>query len=138
RAVAAKKAREEAEPFLITGRAAVGGGRVSQTRIGWGSNPRGQGIFSEREDNKLRGESYKMAAQSWDYTIENGLAIVGSPDTVIRKIEENRKSMGYDIFCGGHGLGEMPWEMQMKSLRLMGREVLPAFQRVERPAAVAV
>ncbi|MSQ28476.1 MAG: LLM class flavin-dependent oxidoreductase [Dehalococcoidia bacterium] len=132
------KAREEAEPFLITGRAAVGGGRVSQTRIGWGSNPRGQGIFSEREDNKLRGESYKMAAQSWDYTIENGLAIVGSPETVVRKIEENRQLMRYDIFCGSHGLGEMPWEMQMKSLRLMGREVLPAFQRVERPAAVAV
>ena len=79
-----------------------------------------------------------MAAQSWEYTIDNRLAIVGSPETVIRKIEENRQLMGYDIFCGSHALGEMPWDMQMKSLRLMGREVLPAFQRVQRPAAVGV
>ena len=125
------KAREEAEQYLVTGESAVGGGRVAGTRIGWGTNARGMGTISERPDNKLRGEHYKQAAQSYDFTIENGLAIVGSPETVIRKIAEGQEAMGYDLLCVNHAIGGMPWDLAHRSLQLFLRHVVPAFERVE-------
>ncbi len=125
------KAREEAEPYLLGrsgGAVPVGGGPIGQTRIGWGSNARGMGRDSLRPDDARRGEAIKKAGESWDYNIENGLAIVGSPETVIRKLEEGKKRIGYDIFCGNHEIGRMPKELALKSVRLLGKEVIPAFR----------
>ncbi len=125
------KAREEAEPFLL-GRAGgavpVGGGPIGQTRIGWGTNPRGMGRDSLRPDDAARGEAIRKSGESWEYNIDNGLAIVGSPETVIKKLEEGKKRIGYDIICGNHEIGRMPKELAMKSIRLMGKEVIPAFR----------
>jgi alkanesulfonate monooxygenase SsuD/methylene tetrahydromethanopterin reductase-like flavin-dependent oxidoreductase (luciferase family) len=125
------KAREEAEPWLL-GRAGgavpVGGGPLEKTRIGWGTNPRGMGRDSTRPDDAARGATIKKAGESWEYNIENGLAIVGSPETVIRALEAGKKRIGYDIICGNHEIGRMPEELVMKSIRLLGKEVIPAFR----------
>jgi len=38
----------------------------------------------------------RLAAQSYEFNLENGLAIVGSPETVIRKIEDGKQRIGYE------------------------------------------
>jgi alkanesulfonate monooxygenase SsuD/methylene tetrahydromethanopterin reductase-like flavin-dependent oxidoreductase (luciferase family) len=125
------KARDEAEPWLLGrqgGAVPVGGGPLEKTRIGWGTNPRGMGRDSLRPDDAARGQAIKKAGESWEFNIENGLAIVGSPETVIRLLEAGKKKIGYDIICGNHEIGRMPKEQVMKSIRLLGKEVIPAFK----------
>jgi alkanesulfonate monooxygenase SsuD/methylene tetrahydromethanopterin reductase-like flavin-dependent oxidoreductase (luciferase family) len=56
-----------------------------------------------------------------------GLAMVGSPETVIREIEARRQRLGYDMLCTNHQLGRMPRELVSTSIELFGREVIPAF-----------
>lgn len=126
-----EKAHEEARQFLASregGAVPVGGGPIAQTRIGWGTHPRGMGRDSERPDDKARGETIRMAATSYEFNIEQGLAIVGSPETVIRKLEEGKQKIGYDIFCTNHEIGKMPPHMVRNSIRLFGKEVIPAFR----------
>ena len=55
------------------------------------------------------------------------MALVGSPDTVIRRMEEQQALIGQDIFCSQHGFGSMSAEVVKKSIRLFGKEVIPAF-----------
>ncbi len=125
------KAHEEARQFLAAregGAVPVGGGPLEKTRIGWGTHARGMGRDSERPDDKARGETIANSAQSYEFSIENGLAIIGSPDTVIRKLKEGKKRIGYDIFCTNHEIGRMPQSLVRNSIRLMSKEVLPAFR----------
>lgn len=131
------KAREEAEPLIVRQPAAVavgggGGGsrvgRVEQTRIGWGQHRRGYGADSLRPDVVERGENFAQAGQDYDFATREGLYIVGSPETVIRKLEWDRENIGYDLFCADHSFGAMPPELVEKSVRLMGKEVVPAFK----------
>jgi alkanesulfonate monooxygenase SsuD/methylene tetrahydromethanopterin reductase-like flavin-dependent oxidoreductase (luciferase family) len=125
------KAHEEARQFLATregGAVPVGGGPLEKTRIGWGTHARGMGSDSERPDDKARGETMRLARESYDFNIEKGLAIVGSPETVIRKLEEGKKLIGYDIFCTNHEIGRMPEAQVRNSIRLFSKEVVPAFK----------
>jgi len=125
-----EKAHEEARRFLASregGAVPVGGGPIAQTRIGWGTNQRGMGRDSERPDDKARGETMRRAATSYDFNIEQGLALVGSPETVARRLEASQRRIGYDIFCGNHAIGKMPPEMVANSIRLFGKEIVPAF-----------
>ncbi|MGH7090413.1 MAG: hypothetical protein ACREFQ_16065, partial [Stellaceae bacterium] len=118
-------------PYLLGrqgGAVPVGGGPIEKTRIGWGSNPRGMGRDSLRPDDAARGRTIKEAGKSWEFNVENGLAIVGSPETVIRTLEAGKKRIGYDIICGNHEIGSMPRELAMKSIRLLGKEVIPHFE----------
>lgn len=122
------KAREEAEPYLLQGFFGGGGGAaIARTRIGWGSDPRGTG--GERNPDIIeRGRVFQEITKSYDFWIENGLALVGSPETVIRKIREQQAYVGYDILCTQHQINDMPEEQVTKSLRLFGEEVIPAFR----------
>ncbi len=125
------KAHEQAREYLSTregGAVPVGGGPLEKTRIGWGTHARGMGRDSERADDKARGETMQRARESYEYTIDNGLALVGSPDTIIRKLEEGKQRIGYDIFCTNHEIGKMPHDMVRKSIALFGKEVVPAFR----------
>jgi len=130
------KAREQAEQYVMTMRDAntTGRGKINETRIGWGSNARGMGRDSERPHDAERARVFQEMSQSFDFTLDSGLAIVGSPDTVIRKLEEGRKNIGYDVFCGNFEIGAMPRELVAKSVELFGKEVIPAFSRVPVPA----
>ena len=64
-----------------------------------------------------------------DFWLKHNLAYIGSPDTVIRKIAETQKSMGYDVFGGRFKFGPIPNHLVEKSLRLFGKHVIPHFQR---------
>lgn len=71
---------------------------------------------------------FRERGKSYDFWIDNGIAIVGSPDTVIRKMKEQRELIGHDVFCAQHGFGFMSRDTVKKSIDLFGKEVLPAFQ----------
>jgi alkanesulfonate monooxygenase SsuD/methylene tetrahydromethanopterin reductase-like flavin-dependent oxidoreductase (luciferase family) len=64
---------------------------------------------------------------SYDFWIDNGLALVGSPETVIHRLKDQHQRLGYDIFCANHRFGPMTQEQSLKSLELFGKEVIPAF-----------
>jgi alkanesulfonate monooxygenase SsuD/methylene tetrahydromethanopterin reductase-like flavin-dependent oxidoreductase (luciferase family) len=121
-----EQAHQEAREFVGSNER-VGGGPIAQTRIGWGSHARGMGRDSERADNKARGQTIAEASRNYEFNIDNGLAIVGSPETVIRRLQEGQQRMGYDLFCTNHQIGRMPPDLVARSVELFGKEVIPAF-----------
>lgn len=126
-----EKAHEEARYWLARregGAVPVGGGPLEKTRIGWGTHARGMGRDSERPDDKARGETIFRAGRDYDFNIANGLAIVGSPDSVVKQLRDGKQRIGYDIFCANHEIGRMPPDQVRNSIRLMGKEVVPAFK----------
>jgi alkanesulfonate monooxygenase SsuD/methylene tetrahydromethanopterin reductase-like flavin-dependent oxidoreductase (luciferase family) len=70
---------------------------------------------------------FKERNNNYPFWIENGLAVVGSPETVIRKLQEQHERLGLDVFCAQHGFGHMSPQMVKKSIELFGKEVIPAF-----------
>jgi alkanesulfonate monooxygenase SsuD/methylene tetrahydromethanopterin reductase-like flavin-dependent oxidoreductase (luciferase family) len=121
------QARAEAEPNMLQGFFGRRGSQmIASTRIGFGGDPRGTG--GERTpDIDERGRVFQEMAKSYDFWIDNGLAIVGSPDTVIRKLEDQQRRVGYNVFCAQHQIGDMPREQVWKSMQLLGEKVMPAF-----------
>lgn len=102
-------------------------GAIAQTRIGWGSHARGMGRDSERPDDKARAQTMERSRQDFDFGVENGLVLVGSPDTVIRKLQEGQKRIGYNLFVVSPMM-RMPKELHERSMELFGKEVVPAFK----------
>jgi hypothetical protein len=43
------------------------------------------------------------------------------------RLKEQHQRLGYDIFCANHRIGPMPSAQSLKSLRLFGKEAVPAF-----------
>jgi alkanesulfonate monooxygenase SsuD/methylene tetrahydromethanopterin reductase-like flavin-dependent oxidoreductase (luciferase family) len=133
-----EKAHAQARKYLATregGAVPVGGGLIEKTRIGWGTHARGMGRDSERAHDKERGETIKKAAESYEYNLEQGLALVGSPETIIKQLQKGHAQMGYTVFCGNFGIGAMPDEMVRESIRLFGKKVVPAFRSQAAKAA---
>jgi alkanesulfonate monooxygenase SsuD/methylene tetrahydromethanopterin reductase-like flavin-dependent oxidoreductase (luciferase family) len=69
---------------------------------------------------------FRERSRSYDFWIDNGLALVGSPDTVIRKLQEQHALIGHDVLCTQHGFGQLAPELVKKSVKLFGEEVIPA------------
>ena len=84
----------------------------------------GEAGTPEREE--LR-RTFRERAKSYDFWIDNGIAIVGSPDTVARKMEEQQKLIGHDIFCARHRFGQLAPDLANVSVKLFAEEVMPAF-----------
>lgn len=114
-----KIAREEAEENLLVSRR-MGREGIAQTRIGFKGN---EDTPTSRELARV----FQGMSTSYDFWIDNGLAIVGSPETVIRQLKDQHQRIGYDIFCANHRFGPLPLEHSLKSLKLFGQEVIPAF-----------
>jgi alkanesulfonate monooxygenase SsuD/methylene tetrahydromethanopterin reductase-like flavin-dependent oxidoreductase (luciferase family) len=123
-----EQARDEAEPELLKGFFGTGGpaAGLTHTRIGAGGDPRGTG--GERSpDIDERGRVFRETGQSYDFWIDNGLALIGSPETVIRLLQDQQTRVGYDVFLAQHQIATMPLEQVTRSLKLFGEEVMPAF-----------
>src|ERR1700689_1362528 len=75
-------------------------------------------------------EHWSMRTQDRENTLKlntaGTAALVGSPDTVARRIEELR-DLGLTYIFGGFGLPGMPEEKKKRSIELFGREVMPRF-----------
>jgi alkanesulfonate monooxygenase SsuD/methylene tetrahydromethanopterin reductase-like flavin-dependent oxidoreductase (luciferase family) len=70
---------------------------------------------------------YYETAQSMQFWFDEGLAFVGSPETVAAGIRAQQQRIGYDVLLTNHQFAEMPRELYVKSMRLFGEEVIPAF-----------
>ena len=62
---------------------------------------------------------------------EVGAIVVGSPDTVIEKLVYTVKQLnpGYMILIGSDG--NIPHKNVMRSVELLGKEVIPALHEIE-------
>jgi len=119
------KARAEAEPNLLMG-FIQGGEAIARTRLGFGP-PERESLERSTPERQELARVFQQCTKSYDFWIDNGLAIVGSPDTVVRKIEEQQKLAGYDVLCARHRIGHLPPERAHNSMRLFAKHVIPAF-----------
>ena len=86
-------------------------------------------LESTQED--LRGqEMFAGTKTGIDFWLDNNLAYVGSPETVIQKIKEVQKFTGFDVLGARFRFGAMSDDMVMKSIRRFGEQVIPAFAQV--------
>jgi alkanesulfonate monooxygenase SsuD/methylene tetrahydromethanopterin reductase-like flavin-dependent oxidoreductase (luciferase family) len=99
---------------------------LTHTRIGSGGDARGTG--GERSpDIDERGRVFRETARSYDFWVDNGLALIGSPETVVHLLKDQQQRVGYDVFLAQHQIATMPLEQVTTSLELFGKEVMPAF-----------
>ena len=120
-----EQARAEAEPNLVMDRVGPDDS-IARTREGYGPGGRDASVAGTPERLELR-RVFRERSQSYDFWIDNGLALVGSPETVIRKIEEQHQLFGHDVFCTQHRFGHMAPDLAKKSIKLFAEEVIPAF-----------
>ena len=119
------KAHEQAEKYIMEANT-LGRELVSASRLGFGANPRGTGT-EDTPDIRERGRIFRESARSYQFWLDNGLAVVGSPETVARKIADGSERIGFDHFAGKFHIGRMPHDMVEKSFQLFGKEVITAF-----------
>ncbi len=126
------KAREQAEPHLATAihPSAVPDGKgldiIGATRIGYGPEGMRGGDPGTPERAELR-RIFAERARSYDFWIDNGIALVSSPDTVAKQLEEQHRLIGHDIFCARHQFGYISPDAARQSISLFANEVMPAF-----------
>lgn len=126
-----EQARAETEPYLL-GYYGLGRELVADTRIGFGSDPRGKAGDDTRY-TRANGRVFRESGRSYDFWVDNDLALIGSPETVARKIEESKERIGFTVFAASHHIGAMPVETVDSSIRLFGESVIPAFERPAGP-----
>jgi alkanesulfonate monooxygenase SsuD/methylene tetrahydromethanopterin reductase-like flavin-dependent oxidoreductase (luciferase family) len=93
----------------------------------FGLNPTGYGDVDTPE-TRARLEVHRMlvSPNGYEWALEAGIFIVGSPDTVTEKLARTAERMGgLDVFCANFEFGRMPVEQSRQAMRLFGREVLP-------------
>jgi alkanesulfonate monooxygenase SsuD/methylene tetrahydromethanopterin reductase-like flavin-dependent oxidoreductase (luciferase family) len=74
---------------------------------------------------------YLETAKSYDFWIDEGLAFIGSPETVVRQIRAQQERCGYDILLAQHQITTMPRDAKMRSMQLFGEAVIPKFGLVK-------
>ena len=79
---------------------------------------------------KTQGHTHlaQAADLTWESVQERGLLITGSPDTVIRKIKEQKDALGVGTFLSYLPFGSLEPKHAMKSLELFAKEVLPVLR----------
>lgn len=70
---------------------------------------------------------YHETSRSAEFWLDEGLAFVGSAATVAAGIRKQQQAVGYDVLLINHQFAEMPRELYVKSMRLFGEDVIPAF-----------
>jgi alkanesulfonate monooxygenase SsuD/methylene tetrahydromethanopterin reductase-like flavin-dependent oxidoreductase (luciferase family) len=113
-----EQARAEAEPFMREGV----GGTFGVTRA--------RSLRPEEQTPEMLeiARVYVESADAYEFWIDEGMALVGSPETVIRRLREQQQLTGFDVFCAQHHIASMPVALARKSLRLFGERVIPAFR----------
>ena len=116
-----EQAREEAAPYL-TQAYTWGADRLKYSRVGMQKGTPTEGkMLSRSQESMFHGMTTGV-----DFWLDTGLGHVGSPETIIRRIEEQQKLIGHDVFMGRFRFGPMPDKMVEKSLTLFGEKVIPA------------
>jgi alkanesulfonate monooxygenase SsuD/methylene tetrahydromethanopterin reductase-like flavin-dependent oxidoreductase (luciferase family) len=72
--------------------------------------------------------SIMTAHKSLEQLVETGVAIVGSPDTVRRRIADFHRQLGFSNFIALLHFGTLSRELTDRNIRRFARDVLPAIQ----------
>ena len=66
-----------------------------------------------------------------DYLVEKELVLIGSPDTVTRKLRAWAEEGSFNTFFGEFNFGSLGEEDLLRSIRLFGEQVIPALRGYE-------
>lgn len=66
-----------------------------------------------------------------DFLIENDLVLIGSPETVTRKLRNMAETGMFNTFLGEFNFADLPEENLMRSIRLFGEQCMPALRDYE-------
>ena len=69
--------------------------------------------------------TFALSLETWEQVVEGQYAIVGSPETVYAKLEENLARLGTGNLLGLFQLGTLPADLTRKNLELFANEVMP-------------
>ena len=98
------------------------------TTAGFNSGPDGRYVMEKDTPERLElRRIFRERGKSYDFWIDNGMALVGSPDTVARQLEDQQRRLGYDVFCADFHFGPLPNDQVGRSMVLFAQEVMPAF-----------
>jgi alkanesulfonate monooxygenase SsuD/methylene tetrahydromethanopterin reductase-like flavin-dependent oxidoreductase (luciferase family) len=81
----------------------------------------------------LHGDTGGRAAYLADFEarLQEGLHVVGSPDTVKQQVQAHVQMTGSNYFVGSFFFGTLTLEQTLRSMRLFVQDVMPAFQRTD-------
>jgi alkanesulfonate monooxygenase SsuD/methylene tetrahydromethanopterin reductase-like flavin-dependent oxidoreductase (luciferase family) len=74
---------------------------------------------------------------TYEEIITGGMALVGSPDTVIARIRELQEQLGFGQLIGLFSIGDMTHEETVRSMELFATNVIPAVRALGTPEAMA-
>jgi alkanesulfonate monooxygenase SsuD/methylene tetrahydromethanopterin reductase-like flavin-dependent oxidoreductase (luciferase family) len=74
---------------------------------------------------------------TYEEIIDNGMAVVGSPDSVGERFEALIDELGFGQVISLMGVGDMPHYRTVKSMELFATQVMPALRRRSREAVPA-
>ena len=74
-------------------------------------------------------EGVDLCKVDLQFMIDNGMCVVGSPDTCIQQIERIQKAANLDLFLCMMQFWALPHEKTMHAIDLFGKYVLPHFKR---------
>jgi len=66
---------------------------------------------------------------TYEEILDNGMAVVGSPDTVGERFEALMDELGFGQVITLMGVGDMPHYRTIKSMELFSGQVMPALRR---------
>lgn len=95
------------------------------------------GYTSIESMKRLRGAKAYGKPQRAEDLIEQGVVIVGSPETVSEKLAEYRDLAGFGTLLTKTQFGTMPADMTRANIEAMAEGVLPSFRADDGPGQVA-
>lgn len=78
-----------------------------------------------------------LHAMQFDELLERGLVMIGSPETVVKRIVEHQQRLDLFALAAVFRFGAMPHDMVMKSMRAFAAQVMPRVTKPERAAEPA-
>ncbi|MGI6879318.1 hypothetical protein NHL53_11235 [Microbacterium sp. gxy059] len=82
--------------------------------------------FSKVMDRLARERGFlPMSRERFDADAIGGALMVGSPESVARRIADTMRSLGASRFSLKYSSGHLPHELAMRSIELYGAEVAP-------------
>jgi alkanesulfonate monooxygenase SsuD/methylene tetrahydromethanopterin reductase-like flavin-dependent oxidoreductase (luciferase family) len=85
----------------------------------------------------LSGRGKAPNEYTYEEIIDNGMAVVGSPDSVGERFEALIDELGFGQVIALMGVGDMPHYRTVKSMELFATQVMPALRRRSSEAVPA-
>ncbi|WP_433297719.1 LLM class flavin-dependent oxidoreductase [Pseudonocardia sp. CA-142604] len=84
----------------------------------------------------LRSRTGSYGDTSFEELVEQGLVIVGGPESVRNRIEEFREELGFGQMMVLLAIGDMSAELTRRNTEIFASEVIPHFRKAPAPALV--